>query len=472
MKKTAIFALILIIICSVNAAFAADLYLDNTVSQSNTYNPAARANGSGANSVYTTLSAAGNALRNGDTLYIRQGEYWQDITGTSGYNWTYGALSISVSNAVITNYNGEQVWIKGGASRTSVVNHPNNAITMDGTGNVMRGVDHNLKVYGCIILSGTGNVLDGLDISGGWDHQSGIGGDAWYDVIRFRDSTNAVVRNCLIHDNYNHGTNTAGANKALLMHERDVNTVVENCDFYNPLTGYAYAKYQSPNGTVHVTYRKNWFGQTSGIEGISGPNHSEGKQILVYQNVFTKGGAGFYRDTLDGRKFIIYNNVFFNVPEGLWSWSSGSVDTHQFFNNIIYTTSGTSYAIDFNEVPGGISGGYYDYNRYYSAGGNIVFRHNYSSYGSLSSWNSHLGSGDGTEDHSDTSNPGFLPDDGTVDGNKPSDFKRSAYPTNEGRGGSWPSTRGAYLHASDVIGAYGATGTGTYVPVPQNLHKK
>ena len=62
------------------------------------------------------------------------------------------------------------------------------------------------------------------------------------------------------------------------------------------------------------------------------------------------------------------------------SWSTGGCDTHQFFNNIVYSSSGTSYAIDFNEVPGSISGGYYDYNRYYAAGGNIVFRHNYRSY--------------------------------------------------------------------------------------------
>lgn len=471
MKKTTILVLILTLL-TLNAAMAADLYLDNTVSQSNSYNPATRTTGNGTQTVYTTLNSASNALKNGDTLYIRKGEYWQDITGTSGYNWTYGALQINVSNAVVTNYNGEEVWIKGGSSRTSVANHPNNAIVMDGSGNRIQGIDHNFKVYGCIILSGAGNVLDGLDISGGWDHQSPIGGDAWYDVIRFRYSTNAVVRNSKIHDNYNHGTNTASANKALLMHEKDVNSLVENCEFYNPIAGYAYAKYQSSSGTVHVTYRKNWFKQSSGIDGISGPNHSEGKQILVYQNVFTNGGGGFYRDSLAGRSFIIYNNVFYNVPAGLWSWSSGGVDTHQFFNNIFYTSSGTDYGIDFNEVSGSITGGYYDYNCYYAAGGSIAFRHNYSTYGSLSSWNSHLGSGDGTEDHSDTNNPNFMPDDGTLNGNQPSDFKRSAYPTNEGRGGQWPTVRGAYLHSTDVIGLDDGSAGTTYVPTPQNLRKQ
>lgn len=470
MKKITIIALI-IALCALNTAFAADIYLDNAVSQSTSYNPASRTNGSGTSTVYTTLYAASNALKSGDTLYIRQGEYWQDITGTAGYNWTGGALHIGVSNAVVTNYNGEEVWIKGGASRTSVVNHPNNAVLMDGSGNVLRGIDHNLKVYGCIIMSGSGNVLEGLDISGGWDHQSPIGGDAWYDVIRFRDSTNAVVRNCKIHDNYNHGTNTAGTNKALMMHERDVNTLVENCDFYNPVTGYVYAKYQSSSGTVHVTYRKNWFVRGSGaMDGISGPNHSQGKQILIYQNVFINGGAAFYRDTLDGRNFIIYNNVFYNVQEPLWSWSTGSIATYQFFNNIVYSSAGTSYAIDFNEVPGSITGGYYDYNRYYTAGGNIVFRHNYRSYGSLSSWNSYLGTGDGTEDHSGTGNPNFVPDDGSLDGSQPSDFKRSAYPTSEGRGGQWPSVIGAYLQSSDVIGTYGSSVSHTYVAAPQNLH--
>lgn len=463
MKKLISLLLFLLIpgICN-----AATVYLDIAATgctgggQANTnYYPATRSCGSGSAKVYAGNYPyeAGKALSDGDTLYIRTGEYYENVTGKAGYNWFWGSMYISASNVTIKPYNNEIVWIKGGVSRTSVAAHPNNALAFYGSNIVI----DDLYVYGGIIFMGTNNIMQNCDLSGGWDHQSGIGSDAWYDIIRFYGSTNAIVRNCAIHDNNNHGTATANENKACIMHDQDQNTIVENCNFYNPVAGWIYAKYQSTLGTIHATYRYNWFG-VSNSAPFTGGSAYHGKQLIVYQNVFIENSSNpyFYRWGMDNQNFIIYNNTFYNVGASAYSWN-GVSGAYNFFNNIIYANSGTKYALDFNECTDTLAGIYSDYNDIYATGSaSIQWRFNYQNWQSLSAWQS--GNGYNYDSHSVSSNPNFLNASGSF--SQPSDFKRTSYPQG-GRGGSWPSVMGAYITGNEIIGSL----TGKRPSPPPNL---
>jgi hypothetical protein len=414
---------------------AKTFYLDNSpgiVNGSNSYSPSTRTVGSGTNLVYNDVYVASQSLVNGDTLYIRSGEYYSDVRSKAGYSWTWGSLHVQASNTLIKNYNSEIVWIKGGASRTSVTSHTNNATDVGGTGNTIDGINF----YGCAIISGTSTIFQNCDFSGGWDHQSPIGSDAWYDVIRFESGVNTIVRNSRIHDNYNHGTTTAAANKALIMHERDQNTIVENCEFYNAVSIAVYAKYQSTSGTIHATYRYNFFRNAGGIDG---PNSYQGKELHVYQNVFLVAG-GFYRDGLDSLKFKIYNNTFYNANDTYASWTGASA--WDSFNNIFFANNVAMRVINLDGTSW--AGGSHDYNDYYKAGGSFSWYTNATDT-SLSGFRSRTGQ----DSHSVETTPGFLNASGQF--NTPSDFKRPSYPTN-GRGGTWPAVMGAYITGNEVIG--------------------
>jgi hypothetical protein len=437
---------------------AATVYLDNGTTgcsffPNNAYNPATRSCGNGSDRVYSDAYDASRGLSSGDTLYIRAGEYYTNVTGKSGYQCYWGSMYIDQSNLTIQNYNNEVVWVKGGASRTSVVNHTNNAIYLGGDSNVVNGI----YVYGCIILAGTNNTVQNCDLSGGWDHQSPIGSDAWYDVIRMWDGVNSLVRNCVIHDNYDHGTNTDSANKSLIMHENDVNTIVEHCHFYNPVAGFAMTKYQPYSGTIQATYRYNWFG-ASNVGGIIGSAITRGteKQVLVYQNVFIGGDADYFNPfSLNSHNFKIYNNTFYNVGSALYSWFNPAPDSWDFFNNIIYVNVSGKY---YTRTDGAGFSWYQDYNNYYSSGVTTYWYSNYANRGpSLSAWLSY--NGNTLDVHSVQADPDFINGSGTF--SQPSDFKRSSYPQN-GRGGVWPAIMGAYITGSETIGVI----TGALPPPP------
>lgn len=465
MKKEKVAAFIIMlgfaIACLSTDLWAADLYLDNGTSGgctngSTDYDPSGRScGGAGTDTVYVDLRTASNNLGSGDTLYIRAGSYGQ--TSDLGLAYTSGILVIDGTGTTVRNYGTEVVWLQTGNDHTDIQSDDyDNPVAISGTNCTLRGYGYNLHTWGCVILSGTNCSVIGVDMSGGWDHQSSIGDDAWYDVIRIKGSTDALVQDCKIHDNYNHGTTTAAPNKALIIHDGDVDTVVENSEFYNAVTDFVYHKVQSASGTVESYYRKNWFHGDGNIAGASS-GHDESKEIYIYQNVFTDNPSqGIINADTSSGNIYVYNNTIYNCSGIPFEWKSNA-NVIQWFNNIIVSTSGTSYSPNFNDVTTSL--GYLDYNIYYENGGTITARHNSSSFTTVSSWSSHLGSGSGTEDYSNENNPGFDPDDSTVDGSDPSDFKRASY-TADGRGSTWPSVRGAYITGSETIGLLnGATDT-------------
>jgi hypothetical protein len=429
------------------------------------YNPATRSCSGGTDRVYAGNYPyeASTSLSNGDILYIRSGTYYEDLTGRPGYEWYWGALSINASNLAIKNYNGETVWISGGPSLTSVVNHPNNPIEVGGSNNTIDGI----HFYGCVIFGGTDNIVQNSDLSGGWDHQSPIGADAWYDVVRW-GGTRCKLINSTLHDNYDHGTSSTSENKVMSMHINDQGSIIENCRFYNPVAGYSLSKYQPDNPTesFQYIYRYNVF-EAAPYPISCNVDSNNGHQIadIFYQNIFlgSPGGfRGYGQPTTTPHKILIYNNVFYNSPQALYDWST--MDNWDFFNNIIYTDAVNSYAIRLdagNPIPSSII----DYNTYYKTGsGQLTFYWNYGSRGNtLGEWQSFTSSQGWPKDvHSSSANPGFLNASGTF--SNPSDFKRASYPQN-GRGGLWPSVMGAYISGSEIIGPP----TGKRPSPPRNL---
>ena len=462
---------------------AATIFLDNNTGVTNgcaNYNPDTRTCGSGTNKAYSDAYTASQALNNGDTLSIRAGEYYSDVTGKSGYIWVYGSMTVRASNVTIKNYNDETVWLKGGASRVTPAAHPNNALFLYGNNITVDG----LNLYGGTIVSGSNNTIKNCDLSGGFDHQApwntSTPDAAWPNVIRFIESSNALVQNCKLHDNVKPPAGGNDSNMGLVMHERDDNTIVENCEFYNPCASFGYLKYQSGyngyafHGTgVHATYRYNLFragtnGGSGGWELAAGlPNAPNPVQNeYFYQNIFIGCQSGFLDEFVaSGTLFaFIYNNTFYNSPKALFNWSGN--DVYNWFNNVIINDTAGNFNISLDGSTGTIWS-YMDYNNYFASGVVASWYQNWSTRAStLSAWQNYTsGLGSAKDTHSVNTNPNFINASGTF--SQASDFQRTSYPQN-GRGGSWRSVMGAYVTGTENIGVTGAQSP-TLLSAPQNF---
>ena len=458
------------------SASAADVYLDISATGctgggnvNTNYNPATKSCGNGSDKVYAGNYPfeAGRSLNDGDTLYIRAGEYWEDVTGKPGYGWQMGSLALSGKNHILVqNYNSEVVWMKCGDTKTDPGVCPNNAVSMGGS---YQTLDISY-IYGNIMLSGTNNTVQNCDISGGFDHQSswnpGQPDAAWPNVIRFKSSINALIKNCYIHDNVRPPDGGNGCNMALFMHEEDQNTIVENCKFENGVGDAVCLKYQynwqawqgkygqGPAGT-HATYRYNVIGaNTTGIDGSYGYSN---KDSYIYQNIFiSPSSANLNPNGMDG-KFFIYNNDFYNTGADLNRWQAGSAAAIQAFNNIMYHDTPSQYNIYFQAL---VMDFYTDYNDFYASGTTAKFFNGSLRGTMLGAWQTFM-SGTGQDQNSINTNPNFLNASGNF--NLTTDFKRSLYSMN-GRGGSWPSVMGAYITGSETIGLTSGTTPDTTPP--------
>ena len=456
MEKILLVAAILILFA--NSIYAADLYLDNGASGcsngSTNYDVSTRVCGSGSETVYVDLRTCSNNLGSADHLYIRAGSYYYN---SAALNWYEGSLTIDGNGQIVENYNSEVVWIQTGTDHTDLTNGDlNNPIVIGGSNNTLKGNGYNLFVWGCIIGSGSSNTVEGIDISGGWDHQSAIGGDAWYDMFRIVVSSNFLIKDSKIHDNYNHGTSTASGNKSAIMHgnasgnSNDSDTIIENCHFYNLVTYVAYVKYQDDAGTIQATYRKNFF---DGVGTIEGPNASQSKQILVHNNVIVNGVGGAH-GAVGTLNLKVYNNTYYGSSTSMHvadAWGAAALSNFDIYNNIFYYTGSSNVNVQQFDESTSLGGGYVDYNNYYQAGsGSLRFYANNYSTMTFAQWDSFLGSGDGTDEAANTilTDPGFNPDDSTLDGNDPTDFKRTTYTTN----GRSSAVMGAYQTGSETIG--------------------
>jgi hypothetical protein len=445
--------------------FATDVYLDVSATGcagggavNTNYDPSTRSCGGGSSRVYAGNYPyeASQSLSNGDTLYIREGTYYENVTGKPGYMWQIGAIYLyPVSNVTVKPYNHEIVWISGGASLVDTSQHTNVAITIAGSNNT---VDE-LKVFGNIIFGGRNNTVKNCDLSGGWDHQAGwnCGSDcAWPNVIRFVGSIQAKVQNCKIHDTIKPPGGGNSGNMSMVMHELDDATIVENSEFYNACSGcgHAFLKYQTGynrhpfHGTgTHATYRYDVFwGPGGGIDLVAGkpdaPNHLQNE--VFYQNIWIGAKAGFHTSYVASGNYFayIYNNVFYNTPNALSNWLG--LDVYNWFNNIIYDDASGNHNANF-ETPINPMDSFVDYNNFYNHGVGYSWINGPTSYSSLSAWSVATGK----DTHSVNTNPNFI--NASRNFNKASDFKRTSYPAN-GRGGSWPSVMGAYITGNETIG--------------------
>jgi hypothetical protein len=423
------------------------LFLDNAagvVSGAATYDPATRKCGAGTYLVYTDVHEAGRALTEGDTLLIRQGEYCSRLERRPS-EWAMGSLAVGGRSNTVRNYGDEEVWIKGGPSRTTPADHPNNAVSISGEGNVLQGV----HVYGGMILSGVSNRIERCDLSGGFDHQSswdpGRADGAWPNVVRFIRSTGAVVRNCSLHDNVKPPRGGNNSNMSIIMHEEDVDTLIEHCHIYNTVKGFAYTKYQSTRGETHYTYRYNFFeGPNGGVELAA---RFRGKKQIWYQNIFINCPANFFGRGNEPRARIS-NNTFYNVHGPLNNWLT--TDHHDFFNNVVCVPSGEQLCVGFekaNDLPNSVI----DWNCYFLApGAKGTWQWSGFSGGSLKAWQEFTaGKGWPKDRHSIMTDPQFVNASGKF--NRPEDFKRKACPR-DGRGGDYPDVMGAYITGDEVIG--------------------
>jgi len=432
--------------------WAADLYLDGSTSGcsngSTTYDPATRACGNGSDKVYLDVYTASNNLGSGDHLYIRSGAYYYNASPLA---WNSGSLNIDGAGTIVENYGTELVWLQSGDNHTDVDSGDlNNPVAIYGTGCILRGNGYNLKIWGCIIFGGTKNTVKGVDVSGGWDHQSPIGGDAWYDVVRFQSSVGALLQDCILHDNYNHGTTTNTFNMALIMHLYDRGTIVENCEIYNSHKNVASIKKSPSYAGTQATYRFNFYHSAvaNGLFWViddTGPSPIPKQDI--YQNVAvgTQGVSGFGGVSGDVDSIRVYNNTLYGVQAGPRNYSTSAPGRVDYYNNLHECSSETCYGVYYDEAA--LSSGYIDYNDYYANGGSMRWLISYTDYSTLASWQS----ASGYDTNSVATDPGFSADDSTVDGNSPTDFKRITYTTN-GRGGSYPSVMGAYITGNETIG--------------------
>lgn len=425
-------------------ASAATRYLDNgstncSTPSDNDYDPTTRTCGSGSDTVYAAVWAAGQATKSGDTLIIMPGVYW-DATGSCTGQWYWGSMNLVTSNVTVEGYNGQQYEIRGGSSSTDVLTHPCNALHIGASNIIVR----DMKTYGGFVFAGSGNLVEKCELTGGWDHQ-GTGPDAgWPTLVRYYNSGGNTLQNCYLHDNQQSGFSGNAHNMAMIVFTNGADSeIIQNNEFYNPKRGFIYCKRDFENGLC-ATVRYNIF---RGCDGncIAAGDAMGDNDLIVHNNIMIGTGADdwFFQGGISNFSFKIYNNTFYNVGSALWTWSLGASDTPwDFFNNIIYNNTGGRYIYDFDQVVN-YSNSYMNYNNPYSTVG-VQYRFSGKSY-SFSSWQANSGK----DANSVTTNPNFLNGSGTF--SQPSDFKRSSYPAN-GRGGAWPSVMGAYITGNEVIG--------------------
>jgi len=197
-------------------------------------------------------------------------------------------------------------------------------------------------------------------------------------------------------------------------------------------------------------------GSTDGATGVY-----RGK---VHNNVAVNCGA-LFEDYRHGHDFEVYNNSFYGKTSSYvfnlqWEMGAQMPSGLIFYNNLIQRGA-RNYQRDCSSCgnwPGYFS--YIDYNQVYSvtywAGGPGGLT------STLAEWKalvSSLVSGSENGDYnSSTTSPGFV----NAGGSTAADYKRSSYPT-DGRGGAYPSVKGAYITGSETIG-YSEGGTPTSTP--------
>lgn len=384
-------------------------------------------------------------LAAGDTLFIHKGTYY--INGTSHQLPTIRPIhSGTASNRItITAYGDDEVILDGGKGPTdAIIGVLNmNYITISA-----------LKVKGLVIFwSTTGSILEYCDIWEGGDNY--VANYNFGNVLYIENTHDCIIRNNWLHDN----VIAQDRSHSPLVHQYDSwNLVIEHNEFYNSKSSALVLK-DNPE-TVYVRY--NYF-HDNYHSGVWSANQDDGHNVYVYNNIFYRNGnasdefAGGVHMTIEVSPVYIYNNTFVkNRYADIHTWATNAVKWYA-FNNLHYNSE-KFISARYNPTIAQ-SCRYLDYNNYYGSG---TFADKSVFVNSLLAWKTHLDSTNVStyEDHSLSSDPGFVNSDGT----KAEDFKRISYPKN-GRGGNYPAVMGAYVTGSETIGT-GASLSGTNIPSP------
>jgi len=392
-------------------------------------------------------TARSNAVA-GDTVYLRGGTY--ELPSVSVGPTDYWAIAFlpaqsgSIGNPITFQaYREEDVFFDNSANIGKA-----NPVAAYGTHFVdyvvFDGIDTKCALAGgagddghckaVIIHQTTGTVVKNADIEG-------VITDGNNASIRIEKATDCVIENNLLHGS--HYASGYHHNATAIMMYHTTNTIVQNNTIYDVDCGI----FDKSDGNSNH-HRLNYI--HSCPLGINlGVKHTFNSGTMVYQNVFRNITEFWAFDVSDADSsgfpgLKLYNNTFYNVASGIRLRDSSRMTQAEVFNNIIHTHTAGITIVSHNGATD-----YLDHNIYYSTND---FRYNdfrYNglwdgvNYSTLSSWQS----ASGWDANANTNNPNFVNPGGT----SPEDYKRTSYPA-DGRGGSYPSVRGAYITDNEVIG--------------------
>lgn len=383
-----------------------------------------------------SLQTGGANAVAGDTVYLRGGTYTLPFRDASGSNYWrvgfYPSNSGASGNPITFKAYSDEIPIFDNSANAGQANTVISYGTLN-TANTDYIVFDGLKTtavastgghgIGATLKRTTGSIIRNAEIIG---IDTGTSNNS---SIRVEDGSYCTIENNTLHGSHQLGDphhNSA----AFMLYDSD-HITVQNNTIYDADC----ALFDKQGGTYN-TYRLNYiYNCDMGFQHSSSPKHTG--NIEVYQNIFRNIDQWAFQiaatDTDPVNGILFYNNVVYDVGDGAELGIDSGVDDAEIFNNIFYTTNRAVFSYTGAAI-------FINYNDYYSVSN---FVNNSTTYSLLSSWQTATG----WDQNPNTNKPNFVNPGGTSS----EDYKRTSYPQ-DGRGGSYPFVRGAYITGNEVIG--------------------
>jgi hypothetical protein len=444
--------LVLLLLIAAVPAWAADYYVSP----------------SGSGTTYTmdnpgSLTGALAAVSAGDMIYCLDGTYtaasgdWDDPifcpanNGSSGNPITIKSYNLHGAYLAQRNIGVPGINIYGSKSYIVI-----DGIKADG---IQVHSSSHITIKNCEVINGY--IQGGSDTSLHWG-------------IEIQDSNNCLIQNNYVHgiaDIGNGSHNTAGI---MVFASSDNNVIEYNSVDAGNLVGACYGMKggSAEDCSDDNVWRYNFginaalsgFFTVSATAGQSSSGWAKNYRNQIHHNVIIN--CSYFLSAYSGTSALeVYNNSFRGCTKfidfGYVVPPNCTNEDFTVYNNLgtglthsVYyrdTSSPTWLTTDFFT--------YFDYNQM----NDVAYwgRQPSGLYDTLASWVSHMSSL-GVDAHSSETAINYL--NGSGSWNQPSDLKRSSYPT-DGRGGSYPSVKGAYETGSEIIG-YSEEEVGPPNPTP------
>ncbi|MEJ5309854.1 MAG: NosD domain-containing protein [Anaerolineae bacterium] len=325
---------------------ATALYVDGTIGtgQCNNYNPATRSCSGGSATAYSTLAGAAAAAQPGDTVFIRQGIYREQLvpqhSGTAGMPITY------------RNYANETVTLTGSFSPAAIV--------LDGVSHVViqglrvedcrwleaTGAHHNVILNNVFLRTpATGTTGNVRFISSDYNRIIGNVLDTGNDNLLLIDSDYNLVEGNTIREGRHSVFSIRCGNYNIIRDNYFSNTLQKIGEVYD-CGADTHAVPNAFNATHHNVIEHNIFADASSYYSTSGGNGIQyaGQDGIIRRNVFyhTNVGLGMqvYEDeALYNHHNRVYHNVFYDNDCAGISVSGANVD-NVYKNNILFANRG------------------------------------------------------------------------------------------------------------------------------------